>query len=72
MMYYLDKFDKNWCDCGCGMKFNISEAWSKSSCGNITINYGKYVVDNELRDFDVKCCYCFREHASRRRLKCGY
>ncbi len=68
----LDFSDKNWCNCGRGTGFNTSEAWSRSSCGSITINYGKYVEYNELRNFDVRCCCCFGEHTSQWSLGGGY
>jgi len=58
--------------CGCGTWFNTSEAWSRSSCGSVTINYDKYVVEKELKDFDARCCCCFRKHTFQWRFGRGY
>jgi hypothetical protein len=40
------------------MRPNPSKAWSRGQCGSIAINYGKFVTEDELRNFDVGSYYC--------------
>ncbi len=60
-MTWLGFFDKDWCNCRCGTRLNPNKAWSKGQCGSIAINYGKFVTEDELKNFDARC-YCLKEH----------
>jgi hypothetical protein len=33
------------------MRLNPGEAWTRCQRGSITIDYGKFVIENELRSF---------------------
>jgi hypothetical protein len=35
------------------MRFDLNKVWSRNQCGGITIDYGKYVAQYELRRYDA-------------------
>jgi hypothetical protein len=61
-MTWFGFYDKEWCNYGCGTRPNLNKAWSKGQCGSIAINYGKFVIKDELKNSYARSYYCLKEH----------